>query len=72
VVDGDRVAARLTDTGTPVGEWNGLAPTGATVSIAETAFYRVEDGRFKDLWYLLDADGLGSSWPADPFAIAGR
>ncbi len=58
VVDGDRVAARLTDTGTPVREWNGLAPTGATVSIAETAFYRVEDGRFKVMWYLMDADGL--------------
>ncbi len=56
VVDGDRVAARLVDTGTPVKEGNGLAPTGASVSFAETAFYRVEDGRFKSMWYLMDAD----------------
>ncbi|MFD2357326.1 ester cyclase [Nonomuraea ferruginea] len=56
VADGDRVAARLVDTGTPVKEWNGLAPTGASVSFAETAFYRVEDGRFKSMWYLMDAD----------------
>lgn len=28
LVDGDRVSARLTDTGTQVAEWHGLAPTG--------------------------------------------
>ncbi len=58
VVEGDRVAARLHDTGTPVGEWNGIAPNGATVSFAETAFYQVEDGRFKHMWYLMDVDSL--------------
>ena len=58
LVDGDRVAARLLDTGTPVREWNGLAPTGASVSFAETAFYQVQDGRFKVMWYLMDADAL--------------
>ncbi len=56
VVEGDRVAARLTDTGTPVKEWNGLAPTGASVTFAETAFYEVQDGKFKVMWYLMDAD----------------
>lgn len=58
VVDGDRVAARLIDTGTPVLEWNGLAPTGASVSFTETAFYQVEDGRFKVMWYMMDVDAL--------------
>ncbi|WP_033339342.1 ester cyclase [Catenuloplanes japonicus] len=58
VVEGDHVAARLIDTGTPVREWNGLAPTGASVEFAETAFYRVENGRFKDMWYMMDADTL--------------
>ncbi|MFD6566614.1 ester cyclase [Micromonospora profundi] len=56
VVEGDRVAARLIDTGTPVQEWNGLTPTGKSVRFAETAFYRIEDGKFKDMWYLMDAD----------------
>lgn len=56
LVDGDRIAARLIDTGTPISEWNGLAPTGASVSFAETAFYQVENGRFKVMWYLMDAD----------------
>lgn len=58
LVDGGHVAARLVDTGTPEQEWNGLAPTGATVTFAETAFYEVEDGRFKHMWYLMDAAAL--------------
>ena len=58
VVEGDLVAARLTDRGTPVAQWNGLAPNGSSVSFAETAFYRVENGRFKVMWYLMDADAL--------------
>ncbi|MFI6425070.1 ester cyclase [Promicromonospora sp. NPDC050880] len=58
LVDGTHVAARLVDTGTPVAEWNGLAPTGATVTFAETAFYEVVDGRFKHMWYLMDGVAL--------------
>ena len=56
VVEGDRVAARLIDTGTPVREWNGLTSTGKSVTITETAFYRIEDGRFKHMSYLMDID----------------
>lgn len=56
LIEGNRVAARLIDTGTPIAQWNGLAPTGASVEFAETAFYEVQDGRFKNMWYLMDAD----------------
>ncbi|MFF5181446.1 ester cyclase [Micromonospora sp. NPDC000316] len=56
VVEGDRVAARLIDTGTPVKEWNGLTPTGKSVRFAETAFYEIQDGKFKNMWYLMDTD----------------
>lgn len=58
LVEGGHVAARLVDTGTPKQEWNGLAPTGATVSFAETGFYEVQNGRFKSMWYLMDIDSL--------------
>jgi predicted ester cyclase len=58
LVEGDRIAARLIDRGKPVAEWNGLAPTGAKISIDETAFYRVQDGRFKVMWYTMDVDAL--------------
>ncbi|MEV4522685.1 ester cyclase [Micromonospora tulbaghiae] len=58
VVEGDTIAARLVDTGTPVKEWNGLAPTGKSVSFTETAFYRVRDGKFKFMSYLMDTDSV--------------
>ena len=58
VVEGDRVAARLTDTGTPVKEWLGLQPTGRHVTFTEYAFYRFRDGRFEHMWYLLDARAI--------------
>jgi predicted ester cyclase len=58
VVEGDRIAARLLDTGTPEQEWLGLAPTGATVSFVECAFYEVRDGRIAASWYMMDADAV--------------
>ena len=54
IIEGDRVAARLTDTGTPVEEWLGLQPTGRSVTFTEQAFYHFRDGRFAHMWYLLD------------------
>jgi len=58
VLDGDRVAVRIIDTGTPLAEWLGLAPTGASVKFTEYAFYRFRDGRFDQMWYLLDAQTI--------------
>ena len=55
VIEGDRVAARLTVSGTPVKEWLGLQPTGRDVTFTEYAFYHFRDGRFEHMWYLLDA-----------------
>jgi predicted ester cyclase len=55
VVEGDRIAARLVDRGTPAREWLGIAPTGASVEFTECAFYRVRDGRIESAWYLMDA-----------------
>ncbi|WP_381790396.1 ester cyclase [Streptomyces niveus] len=54
-IDGDRVAARLFNKGTPAKEWFGVPPTGATVEFAEYAFHKVRDGRFYEMNYLIDA-----------------
>lgn len=56
--DGDRLAARLVNTGTPVKEWLGVAPSGASFEIDEYAIYQVRDGRFIHMTALHDADGL--------------
>jgi predicted ester cyclase len=53
--DGDRIAARLINTGTPVTEWLGVAPTGASFEIVEFAIYQVRDGRFVHMSALHDA-----------------
>lgn len=58
VIQGDRIAARLLDTGTPAKEWLGLAPTGTTVEFVESAFYHVRDGRIEASWYQMDADAV--------------
>ncbi|MDW3844992.1 ester cyclase [Micromonospora sp. BRA006-A] len=42
----------------PVKEWNGLTPTGKSVAFTEIAFYRVQDGKFKFMSYLMDADSV--------------
>jgi steroid delta-isomerase-like uncharacterized protein len=57
-VDGDRLAARLTNTGTPVEEWLGVPPTGASFEITEYAIYQVRDGRFVHMTNLHDAETL--------------
>ncbi|SES07779.1 Predicted ester cyclase [Lentzea xinjiangensis] len=56
--DGDRLAARLVNTGTPVRQWLGVAPTGASFEITEYAIYQVRDGRFVHMTALHDAEAL--------------
>ena len=51
----DLIAVRLTDTGKPAKEWLGVGPTGRSMRITEFAFYRVRDGKFAEMWFLLDA-----------------
>ncbi|MEU4518945.1 ester cyclase [Amycolatopsis sp. NPDC024027] len=56
--DGDRLAARLTNTGTPAQEWLGVAPTGTSFEITEYAIYQVHNGRFIHMTALHDAGEL--------------
>ncbi|MFE2849116.1 ester cyclase [Streptomyces scopuliridis] len=57
-VDGDNLAARLINTGTPAKEWLGVAPTGASFEIVEYAIYQVRDGRFVHMTNLHDSEAL--------------
>lgn len=57
-IDGDRVAARLFNKGTPAKEWFGVPPTGETVEYAEYSFHRVRDGRFYEMNYLIDSEAV--------------
>ncbi|MFD4787085.1 ester cyclase [Streptomyces sp. NPDC058459] len=55
LVDGERIAARVTNTGTPEKEWMGVKPTGRSFRIVEHTMYRVTDGRFVEMNWLHDA-----------------
>lgn len=53
-IDGDLISLHFTVTGTHRGVFEGIAPTGRQVTLAEFTLYRVEDGKFADVWDLAD------------------
>lgn len=59
-----RIAARLRDTGTPGQNFLGLDPTGASVEFTEFASYKIVDGRFSEMWFLMDQQAVASQLSA--------
>ena len=53
--DGDRVAIRLTGTGTHQGDYFGKAATGKTLNYAGVVIFRMADGRIAEVWGHSDA-----------------
>src|SRR5262245_34908085 len=58
LVEGDRVAARLTYRGTHAGPLFELAPTGRAVTYSGLALFRVRGGQIAEGWVLGDTLGL--------------
>jgi steroid delta-isomerase-like uncharacterized protein len=57
LVDGDAIAWRWTLTGTHVGPFAGLAPTGRRATLRGVNFQRLKDGRVAEHWTLVDVFG---------------
>jgi steroid delta-isomerase-like uncharacterized protein len=57
VVDGDAVAWRWTLTGTHVGPFAGVAPTGRRVTLRGANFQRLKSGRVTEHWTIVDVFG---------------
>ncbi|MEU7239983.1 ester cyclase [Streptomyces sparsogenes] len=55
---GDRVACRVRMTGTHLGPYRGLPPTGRPFSLGQIVICRIEDGRIAESWQEIDALGL--------------
>ncbi len=55
---GDRVVARLTDSGTHQGEFEGAAPTGKHFSIGAIVIMAIRDGKIVEAWEEIDMLGL--------------
>ncbi len=58
IAEGDKVVIRFTSTGTQRGEFAGLPPTGAKVTIREVAIFRLENGKIAEQWGMPDLHGL--------------
>jgi len=60
VAAGDKVALRLTLSGTHQGEFQGIPATGRTISYVSHEFYRVADGLVAEEWICSDTASLFS------------
>lgn len=54
LVDGSWLAAHFTDTGTHLGTFLDVPPTGRVVSLQEFAVYRVQGGKIVEVWVTAD------------------
>ena len=58
VAEGDRVAQRLTGSGTMQGEFLGMAPTGKHATWTETHVSRFANGKLVEHWASIDQTGM--------------
>jgi steroid delta-isomerase-like uncharacterized protein len=76
IEEGDKVVARQTVTGTHLGEYMGLAPTGRPVAYNEVFIFRYVDGRIAETWGVVDVlsqmKQLGALSPGQPDDPGGR
>ena len=54
IVDHDKIASRQTVTGTHLGDYRGLAPTGKPVVYEEMFIIRFADGQIAEVWGVVD------------------
>jgi steroid delta-isomerase-like uncharacterized protein len=54
----DRLAARVTLEGTHRGDFAGIPATGKRMKVYDFAMYRIAEGKFTDVWSLVDMQRL--------------
>ncbi|RGP75152.1 aspartyl-trna synthetase [Fusarium longipes] len=58
VIEGDYLSLHFRITGTHKGEFRGHQPTGRKVETTEFTLYHVVDGKFAEVWDLVDFEAL--------------
>lgn len=71
IAEGEQVAARFTFSGTHRGEFQGIAPTGKSVTMSGMAFWRMMDGKIAEHWVETDSVGLLQQLGVIPTAAQG-
>ena len=66
ITEGDKVAVRLTWSGTHKGEFMGIPPTGKSISVGENLFLRIADGKVAEYWGQQDNIGMMQQLGAMP------
>jgi steroid delta-isomerase-like uncharacterized protein len=54
IVEGDKVAVRMTQSGTRTGTLKGILPTGKSFSVDYVHWFRLADGKVAELWAVRD------------------
>ncbi len=58
VAEGDKVALRMTFSGTHQGEFQGIPPTGKRIMVSAIVIDRIVDGKLAEHWSQFDALGM--------------
>ena len=58
VAEGDRVSVRAKVTGKHTGEFMGIPATGAQLSVGLADYFRIEDGKVKEHWGVMDSGAM--------------
>jgi len=58
IAEGDRVATRVTDSGTHKGVFLGVPPTGNRVTVSAISIFRLAEGKIVEGWEELDMQNL--------------
>jgi predicted ester cyclase len=58
VVQGNKVVMRIPFTGTHMGKFWGLEPTGKKIEVTETLIFRIENGKIAEMWEDYDEYGM--------------
>ena len=58
VIDGDDIVVHFMVTGTHQGAFAGIGATGRPVRVSQFTLYRLDDGKFAEVWDLVDMNAL--------------
>ena len=58
IAEGDKAVVRFTATGTPTGEFMGLAPTGRGIQASGISIFRLAGGKIVERWSVFDELGM--------------